>query len=310
MRDLIPLPEALAPVRARYGELIDAAVRWCHERGEDVDPDLFALLCAGAVSFGEPDDPAIDTAPLVWSRVGVQSLPRCGIPNFATVHEADCPLDVVLAVWVWLDFLHDTRRVDPRSDPLWELRKPLICYGGPGFDGGWRPDNDPPPVPCECFLPYPGSAEYLNDEIPRGRLVEDILVWDPPNRPVGDGGPARVGRRWTSDMDAAGPPRSSTRRAGARRPGRARRPGTRPPGTRPPARPGAPGPGRATGAGGPDAASEAGGPDAATGASGPAAVPDGIPGATPEARRPQPERGGGPAQVRRGDGGRSGRPRG
>ena len=320
MRDLIPLSEAMAPARARYAELIDAAVRWCHERGEDADPDLFALLCGGSVGFGELDDPRSDTAPLVWTRTGVRALLWGRMPNFATFQQTTCPLEATPAVWAWLDFLDSTGRLDPRSDPLCELRKPLICYGGLGFDGRPRPLDDPSPIPCECYLPYRVSAEYLNDEIRAGRLVQDTLVWEPSDWPMDDAAPARVfpvdlcrasgdpdcvsqgggvadpgvgsaattttprggtwaprsrleihrthprvGRRWTSDGDTAGPPTGSMRRAGARRPGRGRRPGTRPA-----ARPGAPGPGRAAGASGPE------GTRAATG-------PEVVPEATPEA---------------------------
>jgi hypothetical protein len=195
------------------------------------------------VNFGELDDACSDTAPLVWTRIGVRALLRCGIPNFGSSHRTDWPLEVVPAVWAWLDFLNDTRRLDPRSDPLWELRKPLICYGGLGFDGRWRPEDDPSPIPCECYLPYRASAEYLNGEIVAGRLVEDALVRDPPNQAFDDDDPARVGRRWTNDRILDGPPRSSSRRVGARRPGRAGRRAAAPRARRPGAGPGAGGPG-------------------------------------------------------------------
>jgi hypothetical protein len=86
---------------------------------------------------------------------------------------------VVPALWQWLDFLHDTGRMNPASDPLWELRKPLICYGGLDYEGRFRPEDDPSPIPCECYLPYTETVEYLHDQLERGALIEDILFWDP-----------------------------------------------------------------------------------------------------------------------------------
>lgn len=219
--ELVPLADAVAPVRERFAELIAAAQRWSAARGEEPDPDLLALVCAGAQRWDEAD---LD-APLVWTRVGVRILVRCGVPNWCSSRGTRWPLEVVPATWRWLDFLHGTGRLDPRSDPLWELRKPLICYGGLDFEGRWRPEGDPSPIPCECYLPYRASAGLLNNEILAGRLVEDALVWHPADDAEDGIDTATLGRSWTSDRPSPGRARRSGRRVGVRRRAGVRRTG-------------------------------------------------------------------------------------
>lgn len=222
MSDLVPLVDALAPVRLRHEVLIDHAMSWCAGRGAPADPDLFALVCAGV----DPFDDEPEATPLVWTRVGVCALLRRGIPNWCACNRCLWPLEVVPTTWQWLDFLEQTGRLDPRSDPLWELRKPLICYGGLGFDGRPRPVEDCSPIPCECHLPYRLTAEYLNGEIQAGRLLPDVLFWPSPDPTADPVGPASLGRRWTSDPLPSGRVRGKTRRArNRRRPGGGGRPG-------------------------------------------------------------------------------------
>lgn len=174
MSRLVPLPQALAPVRDAHATLIEEACSWCGGRGATIDPDLVALVLAGVRPFDDED-----ASFTLWTRIGVRALMRCGIPNWCSMHSTTWPVEVVVAIWRWLDFLYDTGRMDPRSDPVWELRKPLICYGGLDFDGVRRPTGDPSPIPCECYLPYRESADHLNDQIRRGALAEDVLVWSP-----------------------------------------------------------------------------------------------------------------------------------
>jgi hypothetical protein len=199
MSELVSLTTAVAEVRSRHRPLIDEATRWAVEHGAPGDADLFALVCAGHV-YRTGGDPTQG-----WTRAGVYRLLRIGIPNWCTLAGCDWPLEVVPATWHWLDFLHDTRRMDPTSDPLWELRKPLICYGGLDFDGRPRPDDDRSPIPCECFLPYPESAAYLNRELQRAERSGHPPAWETPDPAPGRFEPATLGRGWT--INPAPPPR-------------------------------------------------------------------------------------------------------
>jgi len=65
-------------------------------------------------------------------------------------------------MWEWFDFLADTGRLDPASDPPAELRKPLLCYGGLDLRGRLRGPDAPAPVECECHLPYRETVQLLN----------------------------------------------------------------------------------------------------------------------------------------------------
>jgi hypothetical protein len=58
-------------------------------------------------------------------------------------------------LWKYLDFLAETLRLDPASDPVPELRKVLVCYGGLGFDG--LPREGRSPIRCECYRTHVGS---------------------------------------------------------------------------------------------------------------------------------------------------------
>lgn len=224
MLELTPWPDAVAPDRERFGPLIHAACTWCVERGHPADPDLFALICGGSLLLHGADVDG-DAAPQIWTRIRVRELLRCGIPNWCSVnHASTWPLEVVPAMWWWLDFLHRTARLDPRSDPLWELRKPLICYGGLDFDGSWRPENDPSPIPCECYLPYRKTVDYLNGRLEVGTLIGDVLFDDGPGDGSAGTDPARVRERWTREPRGGGPPRRGRPPgSGRRRTGRPRR---------------------------------------------------------------------------------------
>jgi hypothetical protein len=61
-----------------------------------------------------------------------------------------------------LDFLAETGRLERASDPLDELRKPLICYGGLDRSGRERSDDehddDRSFVRCECYVRYRGPS--------------------------------------------------------------------------------------------------------------------------------------------------------
>jgi hypothetical protein len=215
MLERTPWPETVTPVRERFGGLIDAACRWHAERSQVADPDLFALICGGSLRFDE-HGPNSDIAPLLWTRIGVRALLWAGIPNWVNLNNATpWPLEVVPATWQWFDFLHHTGRFDPRSDPLWELRKPLICYGGLDFDGRWRPEDDPSPIPCECYLPYREAVGYLNRQLQASDAFYDVLRGDGADGQANAAGPAMVASPWTTER------RGAASRAPARPPKRA-----------------------------------------------------------------------------------------
>ena len=66
---------------------------------------------------------------------------RCDVPNWCSLHGCLWPVELAEAMWEWFDFLAGTGRLDPASDPLAELRKPLLCYGGLDERGRLRPEG-------------------------------------------------------------------------------------------------------------------------------------------------------------------------
>jgi hypothetical protein len=87
---------------------------------------------------------------------------RCQIPNWCSRHGCLEPEELPEAMWEWLEFLSSTGLLDPASDPLAELRKPLLCYGGLDERGVPRPPGAPGTIECECHLPYREPVELLN----------------------------------------------------------------------------------------------------------------------------------------------------
>ena len=163
MTHLIPLAEALSPIRDVYQHLITEAVRWQDGRPRRTDPDQFALICVATdVGFGR------GVSPTRWARTDVYHVLRCDVPNWCSLHRCLWPVELPEAMWEWFGFLADTARLDATSDPLWELRKPLMCYGGLDEQGRLRPEGSPGSrsgpgtVECECHLPYRETAQLLN----------------------------------------------------------------------------------------------------------------------------------------------------
>ena len=157
MTHLIPLSEALGPIRDVYAHLLTEAARWQDGRDRRTDPDHFALICVATdAGFGDRSRPpggrarTSTTCCAATSRTGARCTAASG------------PLEVVEAMWEWFDFLADTGRLDPASDPPAELRKPLLCYGGLDEHGRLRTDDGPAPVECECHLPYRETVQLLN----------------------------------------------------------------------------------------------------------------------------------------------------
>jgi hypothetical protein len=157
MTSLIPLSDALGPIGDVYRHLLTAAARWQDGRPRRTDPDRFALICVAAdAGFGRT------VSPTRWTRTDVYHVLRCDIPNWCSLHRCLWPTELPEAMWEWFDFLAGTGRLDPASDPLWELRKPLLCYGGLDEHGRLRPERTARVVECECHLPYRETTRLLN----------------------------------------------------------------------------------------------------------------------------------------------------
>jgi hypothetical protein len=157
MTHLIPLSEALGPIRDVYAHLLVAAARWQDGRERRTDPDHFALICvASDAGFVR------EVSPTRWTRTDVYHVLRCDVPNWCSMHRCLWPVDLAEAMWQWFDFLTETDRLDGASDPLAELRKPLLCYGGLDRHGRLRGEDAPAPVECECHLPYRETVQLLN----------------------------------------------------------------------------------------------------------------------------------------------------
>jgi hypothetical protein len=157
MTHLIPLSEALGPIRDVYSHLLVAAAHWQDGRERRTDPDHFALICvASDAGFVR------EVSPTRWTRTDVYHVLRCDVPNWCSLHGCLWPVDLAEAMWQWFDFLTETDRLDGASDPLAELRKPLLCYGGLDERGRLRPEGAPRLVECECHLPYRETVQLLN----------------------------------------------------------------------------------------------------------------------------------------------------
>ncbi len=175
---VVPLAEALAPIRSTYRELVDAAVTWQAGRERHTAPDAFTLICLGA------DHGLDDTRATRWTRTGVHHVMRCDIPNWCSLHRCLWPAQLAEAMWDWFDFLDETGRLDPASDPLCELRKPLLCYGGLDQRGRPLPEGAKSTVECECFLPYRETMEIFQ-KLARDAEYSGRDVLDPLRQLVG-----------------------------------------------------------------------------------------------------------------------------
>jgi hypothetical protein len=200
------LADAVAPIRGRHHDLIGAAVTWLAERGRAVDPDHLALICAGAEEAGRYAAER-ELRPTRWTRMGVYHVLRCDIPNWCSAQRCLWPIELPQVMWAWFDFLHGTGRLDPGSDPVAELRKPLACYGWLDQDGNRLPPDAERAIPCECLLPYRETAELLDELVRQSeRVGEDPLdrlrwlVGRQPRWPLADG---RI--NWLDEEDPADP---------------------------------------------------------------------------------------------------------
>ena len=209
---LTELSVAVAPARSRHRELIGAAVELAGRAGPDGRSRSLALICAGAEYAGElrrrADEVHADPLDPDWA-----STTCCAATSRTGARCSGCPwpLELPQVMWAWFDFLHGTGRLDPASDPVAELRKPLACYGwldqdGPPLPPGRRSGE----IPCECLLPYRETTELLAELIRQSeRSGEDPLdrlrwlVGRPTAVAAGGALPVLAGRRTTSAIRRA-----------------------------------------------------------------------------------------------------------
>jgi len=161
----VPVTEAVRPWRQRHRPLLAELGAWALSRGRSVDLDLVALILAAR-------EAGFDKAPPgSWTRTGVHHCLSVDVPNWCSRARVLWPDGVPAVVWQLLDFLVATDRLDRRSDPIDELRKPLMCYGGLDRSGREREhgveagdlaeagvDTDDPPIRCECYIRYRGPT--------------------------------------------------------------------------------------------------------------------------------------------------------
>ena len=148
----VPLKQALAEHRSQHAEVIAAAARWALEQGTTINCDEVALICvadAGQRCWR-------GTPPGQWFRPELNHLLSIDVRNWCSLARCRTPLGLPQTLWKFLDFLADTARLDPASDPVPELRKVLVCYGGLGFDG--LPREGRSPIRCECYRTYVGPS--------------------------------------------------------------------------------------------------------------------------------------------------------
>ncbi len=161
----VPVAEAVRPWRQQHRPLLAELGAWALSCGRSVDLDLVALiLAAHGTGFAK-------VPPGSWTRTGVHRCVSVDVPNWCARASVLWPEAVPTALWQFLDFLVATDRLHRDSDPIDELRKPLMCYGGLDLSGREREhdaepddaavpdaDTDDPPIRCECYVRYRGPT--------------------------------------------------------------------------------------------------------------------------------------------------------
>jgi hypothetical protein len=150
--DLVALPNAVRSARARHQHLIAAAAAWALGQGRPLQLDVLALILAATETNGR------EVSPLRWSRTGVNAVLSVHVFSWCSIHRTLNPDGVPETLWTYLDFLFATGRIDPASDPLCEVRKPLMCYAGLDEQGLPQRDAHAPRAPCECHVVYRGPS--------------------------------------------------------------------------------------------------------------------------------------------------------
>ena len=140
---LTPLADAVAGVRREHHAVIAAAAAWAVARGSSLDLDVLAAVIAGT------------GARTRFTRTRVGSDVTCRINNWCAFARVMTPDNVPETLWLWLNFLAETGRLDPDSDPLPVLLWPFGCMGLD--DRGERIEDDRE-IECRCYVEYDGPT--------------------------------------------------------------------------------------------------------------------------------------------------------
>lgn len=145
---LVPFEIAIEPGRRRHRSAITTVRRWGLTRRVRLDPNLVALILEARrerVRWGQE---------LGMTRHVVYWLMRGEIPNWCSMQRCLMPDEVPETIWHWLHYLDATGELDGGDEPLGDLLKPLLCYGGLDFAGRPRAEGETRKlVECECFEP-------------------------------------------------------------------------------------------------------------------------------------------------------------
>lgn len=153
-RPWTPFPDGVAYLRARHGALIDACVAWATAQGRALDPDIAAVLCGAAE---EGFNGGLVTR---WTVERMYHMLCCHIPNWCDDHHAEVPDDVFKEpLWLLINFLVGTDRLDDDSDPPDVLLQVLRCHGinADGFESDDESDWHHEDAPFEYDGPSYGE---------------------------------------------------------------------------------------------------------------------------------------------------------
>ena len=143
-RPWTPFPDGVVYLRRRHHDLIDACVAWTATRGRTLDPNVVAVLCGAAE---EGFNGGLITR---WTVERMYHMCCCHIPNWCDDHRAEVPDDAFKeSLWLLINFLVATDRLDDDSDPPDLLLQVLRCHGinADGLesddDADWQSDLAP-----------------------------------------------------------------------------------------------------------------------------------------------------------------------
>lgn len=145
------LADVIVPARATHRTLITEVSEWCLAAGRPMDRDGLALIVSASCN-----QLSYDVDDSVWTRQRVHAPLRCDVQNWCARARCFYPDGVPEVLWIYLEFLAATDRLDPASQPLDRLKDALRC-AGLGDDGLPRPDDEPA-FRCECLRPYRGPT--------------------------------------------------------------------------------------------------------------------------------------------------------
>jgi len=157
-RQWTPFPEGVQYLRQRHSVLISACIAWAADQGRPVDPDVLALLCGAAE---EGFNGGLVTR---WTVERMYHMLCCHVPNWCDDHHAEAPSDIYKEpLWLLVNFLVASNRLDRDSDPPELILRVLRCHGinAAGFDSDDEADWNHDDAPFEYDGPTYGELNGL-----------------------------------------------------------------------------------------------------------------------------------------------------